>query len=179
MQRSRPELAAESWAFALAIYARPGVAEACLTLQNEAGLDVMLLLMAAFAAVKHRIILAPDEIRSLDEACTPWREQIVRRLRTIRIELKTGPQPAPNGETEQLRSKVKALELEAEKLQNQLMAVCLPLGPAEQEAVKPEQLRAVLSDVVMLFAGGRGATLNDNLSSSIDTIVEAAMQDAS
>ena len=44
MRRARPELEAECWAFALAIYARPGVAEACLALQNEAGVDVMLLL---------------------------------------------------------------------------------------------------------------------------------------
>ena len=45
----KPDLEAECWAFALAIYARPGVAEACLTLQNEAGLDVMLLLTTTFA----------------------------------------------------------------------------------------------------------------------------------
>ena len=38
----KPDLEAECWAFALAIYAEPGVAEACLTLQNEAGVDVML-----------------------------------------------------------------------------------------------------------------------------------------
>ena len=62
MRQPRPELEAESWAFALALYARPGVAEACLTLQNEAGVDVMLLLVAIFAAVKHRLVLTPDEI---------------------------------------------------------------------------------------------------------------------
>jgi uncharacterized protein (TIGR02444 family) len=50
MRPDPSELEAESWAFALAIYARPGVAEACLNLQHEADVDVMLLLMAAFAA---------------------------------------------------------------------------------------------------------------------------------
>ncbi len=96
MAATRPELEADSWAFALAIYAKPGVAEACLTLQNEAGVDVMLLLMAAFAAVKHRLLLTADEIRALDEACRPWREQIVRPLRAVRSGLKTGPRPAPS-----------------------------------------------------------------------------------
>jgi uncharacterized protein (TIGR02444 family) len=43
MASARSELEADSWAFALAIYAKPGVAEACLTLQNEAGVDVMIL----------------------------------------------------------------------------------------------------------------------------------------
>jgi uncharacterized protein (TIGR02444 family) len=179
MVSPRSELEADSWAFALAIYARPGVAEACLTLQNESGVDVMLLLMATFAAVKHRLLLTPGEIRTLDEACRLWREQIVWRLRTIRIELKTGPQPAPNSATEQFRSQVKALELAAEKLENQLLAECLPLRPPAQGIVKPEQLRTVLEGVVAHFAERRGAAPKASLPSPIDTIVEAAIQDAS
>jgi len=178
MHPSRNALEAESWSFALALYAKPGVAEACLTLQNEAGVDVMLLLMVTFAAVKHRISLTPDEIRTLDEACRPWREQIVRKLRTIRTELKTGPQPAPNSETEKFRAKVKTIELEAERLENRLLAERLPLRPPAQERLRPEQLRAILHDVIMSFASRRGTKAAASLSSSIDAIVGAAMQDA-
>lgn len=178
--RSAPsELAAESWAFALAIYARPGVMEGCLALQAELGVDVMLLLMATFAAVKHRIVLTADEISALDAACRPWREQIVRKLRVIRTELKTGPRPAPNHTTEPFRAQVKALELEAEKIENRLLTDCLPLRSPERERVRPEQLRGVLSDVVMCCAGQRGTKVDVNLSSSIEVIVEAAMPDAS
>jgi uncharacterized protein (TIGR02444 family) len=171
---ARHELEAESWAFALAIYARPGVAEACLKLQNEAGVDVMLLLMATFAAVRHRTSLTADEIRALDEACRPWREQIVRKLRAIRTELKTGPRPAPSEATEPFRAKIKAIELEAEKLENRILAECLPLGPSGQTPVGPEQLRTVLSTIVIHFAGGRG-TQDTRLSPSIEVIVEAAI----
>lgn len=179
MRSPRPELEAECWAFALAVYARPGVAEACLTLQNEAGVDVMLLLTTIFAAAKHRVLLTPDEIRAQDEACRLWREQIVWPLRTIRSRLKTGPQPAPNGATEQFRSQVKALELAAEKLENQLLVECLPLRPPERETVSAEQLRAVLEDVVWLFAERGGSAPKASLPASIDTIVEAAIQNAS
>lgn len=178
MRQTRPELEADSWAFALAVYARPRVAEACLSLQNEAGVDVMLLLMVTFAAVKHRILLAPGEIKALDGVCRPWREQIVWRLRDVRTGLKTGPQPAPSSETEQFRSQVKALELAAEKHENRLLAEHLPLKPPEKETVKPEQLRAVLNDVVMLFAERRETQRNASLSSPIDTIVESAIKDA-
>jgi uncharacterized protein (TIGR02444 family) len=179
MRSPRPDLEAESWAFALALYARPGVANACLILQNEADVDVMLVLMVTFAAVKRRTLLTPDEIGALDEACRPWREQIVRNLRTIRTVLKTGPQPAPSDEAEQLRSRVKALELEAERLENKLLAECLPLRPPGQEAVRPEQLRTVLNEVVMRFADQRGTKTDASFSSPIDAIVGAAMQDAS
>jgi uncharacterized protein (TIGR02444 family) len=175
----KPDLEAESWAFALAIYARPGVAEACLTLQNEAGVDVMLLLTANFAAVKHRVLLTAHEIRALDEACRPWREQIVRPLRTIRSGLKKGPQPAPGNATEPFRSQVKALELAAEKLENKLLVECLPLRLPEKETVRPEQIRTVLENVVSFFAEKSGTTAKAKLASSIDTIVEAAIVDAS
>ena len=173
------DLDAESWAFALALYARPGVAEACLTLQSEADVDVMLLVIATFAAVKHRTLLTPDEIGALDAACRPWREQIVRNLRTIRSKLKTGPRPAPDDDTEQFRSKVKALELEAEKLEGKLLAECLPLRPAGRAAVRPEQLRTVLHAVVTYFADRRGTKADASLSSSVEAIVGAAMRDAS
>jgi uncharacterized protein (TIGR02444 family) len=170
-----PDLEAECWAFALAIYARPGVAEACLTLQNEAGVDVMLLLTTTFAAVKHRLLLTADEIRTLDEACRLWREQIVRPLRTIRSGLKSGPRPAPSEATEPFRSQVKALELAAEKLENKLLVECLPLKPTEEEAVSAAQLRTVLEGVVSFFAEKRDPAPKANLSSSINFIVEAAI----
>lgn len=175
MSPGRTELEAESWAFALAIYARPGVAEACLTLQNDTGVDVMLLLMATFAAVRHRHLLTPAEIEALDEACRPWREQIVGRLRAIRTELKTGPKPAPGEATEPFRTKIKALELEAEKLENRILAECLPLKPPGQAKVGPEQLRAVLDNIVMHFAGKRDTRPDTRLSPPIAVIVEAAI----
>jgi uncharacterized protein (TIGR02444 family) len=174
MSAPKSELEGASWAFALALYARPGVADACLTLQNEVGVDVMLLMMATFAAVKRRTLLTADEIGALDEACSPWREQIVKKLRTIRTELKTGPRPAPSGETEPFRSRIKMLELEAERLENQLLAECLPARPPALSPATPEQLHAVLDDVVTFFADKRGIKLDTRLSPSIDAIVEAA-----
>ena len=179
MAPSRGELEADSWAFALAIYARPGIAEACLTLQNEAGVDVMMLLMVTFAAVRHRTLLTQEEIKALDDSCRPWREQIVWPLRTIRAGLKNGPLPAPSSETEQFRARIKAIELAAEKLQNQLLAECVPLRAPEQETVTPKQLRAVLEGIVAHFSEKLGVRPRANLPSSINTVVEAAMQDAS
>jgi uncharacterized protein (TIGR02444 family) len=179
MRPASNELETECWAFALAIYARPGVAEACLTLQNETGVDVMLLLTTTFAAVKHRLLLTADEIRALDEACRPWREEIVRPLRTIRSGLKSGPQPAPSEATEQFRSQVKALELAAERLENKLLVECLPLRPPGKETVRPEQLRTVIESVVSFFAEKQDTAPKADLPSSIDTVVEAAIPAAS
>ena len=177
MTQSRSDLEADGWAFALRLYAQPGVAEACLRLQDEAGVDVMMSLMIVFAAVRHRVLLTPAEIRELDEACRPWREQIVHPLRAIRIRLKTGPSPAPGSTTEPFRSTIKAAELAAERLQNQLLAERLPLRAPERDIVAADDLRSVLRSVVTLALEKRpGQSLSDLLS-PIDLIVGAALQD--
>jgi uncharacterized protein (TIGR02444 family) len=177
MNRSRSDIEADGWAFALHIYAQPGVADACLRLQDEAGVDVMMFLMIGFAAVRHRVLLTPAEIKELDEVCRPWREQIVQPLRALRTRLKTGPLPAPSGTTEPFRSTIKAAELSAERLQNQLLAEHLPLRAPERDTIAPEELRSVLRSVVSLALEKRlGKQLSDLLP-SIDTVVDAAMQD--
>ena len=139
----------------------------------------MMLLMVIFAAVKHRNVLKGDEIKALNDACRPWREQIVWPLRSLRLRLRAGPSPAPSAQTEQFRGKVKAAELAAERLQNQLLAEKLPLGPPTTKAPTSEQLRALLIEVVALFAGTRGEKLNGRLASSIDAIVGTTIPDAS
>jgi len=93
--------------------------------------------------------------------------------------LKTGAQLAPNSATEQFRSQVKALELAAEKLENQLLVECLPLRPPQNEIVRAEQLRTVLEGVVAHFAERRSEAPKAGLASSIDTIVTAAIREAS
>ena len=175
MKQPRLDLEADGWAFALGVYAKPMVADACLKLQGEAGVDVMMLLMIAFAAVRHRVLLTPSEIGKLDEACRPWREQIVQPLRAIRVRLKSGPMPAPSVETEEFRSKIKAAELAAERMQNRLLAERLPLRPPERDVVAPDDLRAVLRSVVTLALEKNGGKPISDLLSSIDMIAEAAM----
>jgi uncharacterized protein (TIGR02444 family) len=178
MKTPPADLDAESWAFALEVYARPGVADACLKLQNEARVDVLMLLVAAFAAVRLRLLLTPAEITELDNTCRPWREQIIRPLRAIRTGLKTGPAPAPSNQTDELRSKVKAIELDAERLQNRLLAACLPRRAAKPDNVNADELRSVLRSVMMLFLEEHGNKPSADLLSTMDTIIDAVMHGA-
>jgi uncharacterized protein (TIGR02444 family) len=177
MKPSPSELEADGWAFALDVYARPGIADGCLSLQNEAGVDVMMLLVIAFAAARLRILLTFAEVGELDQACRPWREQIVWPLRAIRSGLKSGPTPAPSTDTEQFRSKIKTVELAAERLQTRLLIERLPQRPPKPDAVTAEELRTILGCVVSLFIDKRGKTPDAELFPSIDKIVDAVMQE--
>lgn len=135
------------WAFSLSFYARHGVAEACLTAQDGHGADVNLLLWAVWLAVQgHDLTVA--EAAEAQAATQAWRAEVVQPLRGVRRRLKTGPLPAPDAATESLRTQIKAVELEAERIQQSLLQT-LPACRRTGQSVA-DLLRANLS----LLPGG-------------------------
>jgi uncharacterized protein (TIGR02444 family) len=106
------------WQFSLAFYARPGVADACLRLQDDAGVDVNVMFYVLFLATQRRQIERADAAR-IDALIKTWREVAVVPLRTLRRQLKTGIEPFPAADTESLRSAVKRIELEAERIEQE------------------------------------------------------------
>ncbi len=105
--------------FADALYARPGVAAACLDLQDRRGFDVALLLHACWLGVRARA-LAPDQAAALVSATVPWRYEVVRPLRRLRRRLKAGLAGMPREQSDPVRTEVKVAELAAERA---LMAI--------------------------------------------------------
>ena len=108
------------WSFAVTIYQRDAVAPACLDLQEHCQIDVPLMLCAVFACLQGKAV-SDEGLTQLHNLASPWQSDIVQSLRRIRTQLKTGPSPAPNAVTEDLRGKVKAAELAAEKIQLEMM----------------------------------------------------------
>jgi uncharacterized protein (TIGR02444 family) len=108
------------WTFSLDIYGKPGVPPACLTLQGESGVDVNVLLFGLFLASRGRALAAADFGR-IDAAVAPWRAAAVVPLRQVRTFLKAPPAPFADAATEALRNRVKAVELEAERLQQEAL----------------------------------------------------------
>ncbi|GGM08374.1 hypothetical protein GCM10009425_19490 [Pseudomonas asuensis] len=98
------------WPYALALYARPGVTQACLTLQG-AGADVCLLLTGAWLGSRG-ITLTIERRRLLEIVAAPWRATVVEPLRVLRTYWK----PAAQTDTAlaALRERLKQLELDAE-----------------------------------------------------------------
>jgi uncharacterized protein (TIGR02444 family) len=104
------------WRFSLNFYGLPDVAPACLALQDEAGVDVNLLLFLLFLADQRRAVTI-DDVARLDRAVAPWRSEIVEPLRALRRRLKAGIGDTPPASSEGLRNMVKKVELEAERLE--------------------------------------------------------------
>jgi uncharacterized protein (TIGR02444 family) len=109
------------WVFSLAVYRKPGVAEACLRLQDGAGADVNLLLYFCWLATVRDAALADAEVRKAVDATEAWRAHVVRPLREVRRWMKGGAAGFPPESAESLRTAVKRVELESERLQQDLL----------------------------------------------------------
>ena len=117
------------WQFSLRFYGRPGVPELCLALQDEHGIDVNLLFLLIFLAKQGRR-LSVDEIRAIDREIAPWRTNVVQPLRALRRQLKDGFPLVEAAANDALRSEIKRCELQAEKLQQEMMERRFTVGAA-------------------------------------------------
>jgi uncharacterized protein (TIGR02444 family) len=105
------------WTFATRLYARPGIEAACLGLQERLGLDVNILLLACWLGSRG-VFLGEERPQSLAAAVAPLRTEVTEPLRAIRQRMKNPALPPPfAGPLEELRERVKELELEGERLE--------------------------------------------------------------
>jgi uncharacterized protein (TIGR02444 family) len=115
------------WRFSLQFYRLPKVADACIALQDEAGVDVNLLLFLLWHARRRRRLTAAD-VAALEAKIAPWRDATVIPLRGVRRALKSPPALVEASVAEAFRNRIKAVELEAERLQQEAMYALVPLG---------------------------------------------------
>jgi uncharacterized protein (TIGR02444 family) len=99
------------WDETLEAYGRPGVPEACLTLQDAYGQNTSLLLWAVWAETADPAILA----KAADVA-RRWEALALAPLRAVRRGLKPAFPGVADAAREDLREDVKAAELRAERV---------------------------------------------------------------
>jgi uncharacterized protein (TIGR02444 family) len=113
------------WDWALAVYARQPVAEACLHLQDAHGQNVPYLLWAAWMAGEGRAANLEEAARMM----RTWDAEVGAPLRGVRRALKPPRPPVGDAAKEALRDAVKAVELQGERvLMESLEALSAPLG---------------------------------------------------
>lgn len=115
------------WGFATSQYASPAVASACLRAQDELGMDVNLVLFAAWRASEKQA-LDVAMLAAAAMACRAWRDSVILPLRAQRREWK---RCAP-GDFEY--AAIKRLELEAEKAQLAMLAARFSTAGSESDA---------------------------------------------
>jgi uncharacterized protein (TIGR02444 family) len=131
-----PPTGSPFWRFSLRLYRQPGVAEACIALQEQAEVDVNLLLFLLWQASEGRCYGVGD-VAALERRISGWRNIAVIPLRALRRALKSPPDLLAAGVAEGFRSRIKAVELEAERLQQEAMYDLARSAPAGTAATAP------------------------------------------
>jgi uncharacterized protein (TIGR02444 family) len=132
-----PSSGSPFWRFSLRFYRQPEVADACIALQETAGVDVNLLLFLLWHATQKRALSATD-VAELERRIAPWRNMTVIPLRAMRRALKSPPTLVAGASAELFRTKIKAAELEAERLQQEAMYELAHPALLGVEASSPE-----------------------------------------
>jgi uncharacterized protein (TIGR02444 family) len=128
------------WRFSLQFYRQSGVADACIALQDDCGVDVNLLLFVFWLASDGRQLTA-DEMRNLDERVRDWRNLTIIPIRDVRRKLKGTATLVEPGKQEAFRNKVKAIELDAERLQQEALYAFAQSGTLGTAAAPPAAAR--------------------------------------
>jgi uncharacterized protein (TIGR02444 family) len=160
--------------FALALYARDGVPEACLHLQNRHDLDVNLVLFAAFVGAERRQRLTSTNLKAARAHVDDWHREVVRPLRAVREQLKTGPAPAPSETTAHLRRRLQQVEIEAELIELDELGALIPGWEAAPASGSPAESAAAAIESVI--GASSHAPTDDQDRRAIDTIAHAATQ---
>jgi len=153
------------WRFSLKYYGQAGVSDACIALQDGCGVDVNLLLFLFWLA-SERQALSADEVKKLDATIKSWRELTIIPTRDTRRKLKGAKTSVDPAKQEALRDKVKAVELEAEKLQQEALYAFTQSGPLGKPAEPPAAARGN----VAAFERAMGASFPK---ASVDVLVNA------
>jgi uncharacterized protein (TIGR02444 family) len=132
------------WRFSLHFYRQPGVSEACIALQDDCGVDVNLLLFLFWLADDGQLLSA-DEVKRLDDQVRGWRNLTIIPIREVRRKLKGARTLIDHGKQEAFRNKVKAAELEAERLQQEALYALAQSGPLGKQAAPSAAARSNVS----------------------------------
>jgi uncharacterized protein (TIGR02444 family) len=126
------------WRFSLNFYRQPNVADACIALQEDAGVDVNLLLLLLWQSTQKRALSTTD-VSDLERRIGAWRNMAVVPLRNVRRALKSPPALVESTLAEAFRNRIKAVELEAERLQQEAMYELARTSVLGTDAASAEQ----------------------------------------
>jgi uncharacterized protein (TIGR02444 family) len=111
------------WRFSLALYARPGVADALIALQDRAGLDVNLILFGLWVGARHGRELGTEGLALAAEAIAEL-NGAVRNIRALRRQIRD----AADSDVRRPRGALLRLELAAERQVQHRLAAGLAAG---------------------------------------------------
>lgn len=138
------ELAEALWQFSTAVYTRPGVEEVCLTLQDQWGVNVNLLLWLLWLEARG-VHVDAALLASAEEAIADWDKVLVQALRQLRRQVNDRVHAKDVEKITALDDcyqAIKMAELQAERVTQAMLLGLLPMTqrqPSPLNALVPGQ----------------------------------------
>lgn len=104
------------WKFSVAIYSTADVAAECLALQDRHGVNVNVLLFAAWLGLARKRVLSPHDVTSAEAAIQSWHDGVVAPLLAARRFIAKS-----DTELQRLRDEIQRTEIEAEQIEQALL----------------------------------------------------------
>ncbi len=162
------------WDFSVRTYRTPGVPDACLSLQNDFGADVNMVLYCCWIGAH----VGEFGRELFTEACqfsAQWADQVVVPLRSARTWMKHSGcelEPVPTDACMALREKIKSTEFASEKLQQQVLESLVSIKQLSNEA--PDKfLEAVIANLDR-YAAFAKIEVCDEVRQKFSIIIDAA-----
>ena len=113
------------WDFSLVAYEKPGVADACLSFQDEFNLDVNLLLLCLWCGAAGPGRLDLELIKRCVADTISWQEQVVKPLRQARRAFKAQSTALSDDAKKAFKSQLQSVELNAEHIEQLILGEVL------------------------------------------------------
>jgi uncharacterized protein (TIGR02444 family) len=149
---SEPVSKSPFWQFSIKFYAVPGVADACIALQDQARVDVNILFFLLWNATQGRTYKKAD-IAEIERLIGAWRDMTVVPIRAVRRALKSPPEVMEPAAAESLRTRIKAVELEAERLQQEALYQLAQSSRLGQPSASPAKAAKTSVDAYQSMIG--------------------------
>ncbi|MCX7314750.1 MAG: TIGR02444 family protein [Hyphomicrobiales bacterium] len=140
------------WQFSIRFYGVPGVPDACIALQDGAGVDVNVLFFLLWNATQGRTYKKAD-VAEVDRLIGAWRDMAVVPIRNVRRALKSPPPVMTPEAAESLRTRIKAVELEAERLQQEALYELAQTSRLGQPSASPAKAARTSVDAYQAVIG--------------------------
>jgi uncharacterized protein (TIGR02444 family) len=162
------------WDFSVRTYRTPGVPDACLSLQNDHGADVNMLLYCAWIGAATGAFDG-ELFNRASEFSGRWAEHVVIPLRDARTWMKhTGcdEDPVPTDPCMALREEIKTVEFAAEKMQQEVLETFVSLDQDRDE--KPGQIIEDVAANLMLYLEFLDIQADKDVRNKLRAIISAA-----
>ncbi len=166
------------WTWSTSAYERRGVAAALLRLQDDAGLNVNILLWCLWCAQRYGEI--PDlVIRKAADITAHWSADVTESLRRARRALKSPPAQADADAAKALRKTLKKAELDAEEIEQAMLERLAADQLAAPDELSEDESKACARRNLASYAALAGAASREGFSVELLDALVTAMDNAS